>query len=80
MVEIKQVRQTTKERRGFFPEVHRPLRNDYVSVEELVREFSHNKPGLYQPLSSFFTKAIFSMKRQDHSPHKLVAAQHNLGS
>jgi hypothetical protein len=26
------------------------------------------------------TKAIFSTKRQDHSPYKLVAAHHNLGS
>jgi hypothetical protein len=36
-----------------FLEVHHPLRNGYVSVEELVREFSHNKPGLFQPLPSF---------------------------
>jgi hypothetical protein len=35
------------------PEVHHPLRNGYVSVEELVRDNSHNKPGLFQPLSSF---------------------------
>jgi hypothetical protein len=63
-----------------FLEVHLLLRKDYVSVEELVREFSHNKPGLFQPLSSFPTKAIFSMKKQDHSPHKLTAAHHNLGS
>jgi hypothetical protein len=48
--------------------------------EELVREFSHNKPGLFQPLSSFSTKAIFSTKRKDHSPHKLVVAHHNVGS
>jgi hypothetical protein len=36
-----------------FLEVHRPLRNDHVSVEELVREFSHNNLGLFQLLSSF---------------------------
>jgi hypothetical protein len=36
-----------------FPEVHRPLGKGYVSVEELVREFSHNKPVLFQLLSSF---------------------------
>jgi hypothetical protein len=36
-----------------FPEVHCPQRNGYVSVEELVREISHNKTGLFQPLSSF---------------------------
>jgi hypothetical protein len=46
-----------------FLEVHRPLRNDYVSIDELVREFSHNKSGLFQPLSSFSTKVIFSTKR-----------------
>jgi hypothetical protein len=63
-----------------FPEVHRPLRNGYVSVEELVREFSHNKLGLFQPLSSLSTKAIFLMKRQDHNPHKLIVAHHNVGS
>jgi hypothetical protein len=64
-----------------FPEVHRPLRNGYVSVEELVGEFSHNKLGLFQPLSFFLsTKAIFSMKSQDHNPHKLAAAHHNLRS
>jgi hypothetical protein len=36
-----------------FIEVHLPPRKDYVSVEELVRELSHNKLGLFQPLSSF---------------------------
>jgi hypothetical protein len=36
-----------------FFEVHLPLRKGYVSVEELVRELSHNKPGLFQPLSPF---------------------------
>jgi hypothetical protein len=34
-------RQTTKRCKDLFVEVHRPLRNGYVSVEELVRENSH---------------------------------------
>jgi hypothetical protein len=63
-----------------FPEVHLSLRKGYISIEELVRETFHNKSGLFQPLSSFSTKAIFSMKRKDHHPHKLAAAHHNLGS
>jgi hypothetical protein len=42
-----------------FPEVHRPLRNGYVFVEELVRDNSHNKPGLFQPLSSFPLRGSF---------------------
>jgi hypothetical protein len=56
-----------------FSEVHLQLRKGYVSIEELVRELSQNKLGLFQPLSSFSTEAIFSTKRQDHSSHKLVA-------
>jgi hypothetical protein len=47
------VRQTTKRCKDCFPEVHLPLRNGYVFVEELVRENSHNKPGLFQSLSPF---------------------------
>jgi hypothetical protein len=39
--------------KDLFPEVHLSLRKDYVSVEELVRELSHDKPGLFQLLSSF---------------------------
>jgi hypothetical protein len=42
-----------------FPEVHHPLRNGYVSVEELVKDNSHNKPGLFQPLSSFPLRGSF---------------------
>jgi hypothetical protein len=42
-----------------FPEVHHPLRNDYVSVEELVRDNSHNKPSLFQPLYSFPLRGSF---------------------
>jgi hypothetical protein len=42
-----------------FPEVHHPLRNGYVSVEELVRDKSHNKTGLFQPLSSFPLRGSF---------------------
>jgi hypothetical protein len=45
-----------------FPEVHRPQRNGYVFVEELVREISHNKPGLFQPLSSFPLRRSFQRK------------------
>jgi hypothetical protein len=55
-------RQITKRCKDLFPEVHRPLRNDYVSVEELVRENSHNKPGLFQPLSSFSLMWSFSRR------------------
>jgi hypothetical protein len=53
MLEKNLERQTTKRCKDLFLEVHRPLRNDYVSVEELARENSHNKSGLFQPLSSF---------------------------
>jgi hypothetical protein len=42
-----------------FPEVHHPLRNGYVSVEELVRDNSRNKPGLFQPLFSFPLRGSF---------------------
>jgi hypothetical protein len=62
-----------------FPEVHLPLRKGYVSFEDLVMELPHNKPGLIQPFSSFSSKAIFSMKRQDQ-PHKLAATHYNLES
>jgi hypothetical protein len=53
MLENNLERQTTKRCKDLFPEVQPPLRNGYVSVEELVRENSHNKAGLFQPLSSF---------------------------
>jgi hypothetical protein len=46
-------------RKDLFPEVHLPLRKGYVSVEELVRELSHNKSGLFQPLSSFTLRRSF---------------------
>jgi hypothetical protein len=36
-----------------FSEVHLPLRKDYVFVEEFIRENSHKKSGLLQPLFSF---------------------------
>jgi hypothetical protein len=42
-----------------FPEDHHPLRNGYVSVEKLVRDNSHNKPGLFQLLSSFPVRGYF---------------------
>jgi hypothetical protein len=53
------VRQTTKRDEDLFPNVHRPPRNGYVSIEELVREISHNKSGLFQPLSSFPLRRSF---------------------
>jgi hypothetical protein len=53
MLENNLERQTTMRCNDLFPEVHLPLRKGYVSVEELVRELSQNKPGLFQPLSSF---------------------------
>jgi hypothetical protein len=53
-------RQSTNRCMDLFPKVHHPLRNDYVSVEELLRENSHNKPGLFQPLSSFPLRRSFS--------------------
>jgi hypothetical protein len=51
--------QTTRRSKDLFPEVHHLLRNGYVSVEELVRDNSHNKPGLFQPLSSFPLRGFF---------------------
>jgi hypothetical protein len=51
--------QTTRRSKDLFPEVHHPLRNGYVSVEELVRDVSNNKPGLFQPLSSFPLRESF---------------------
>jgi hypothetical protein len=77
----KQLREANHKRcKDLFLEVHRPLRNDYVSFEELVRE---NSPQQARSLSTSFllsTKAIFFTKRQDHIPHKLPAAHHNLGN
>jgi hypothetical protein len=76
----KQLREANhKEMQGFVSRSSHPLRNGYVSVEELVRESSHNKSGLFQPLFFFPLRHLFT-KRQDHSPHKLPAAHHNLGS
>jgi hypothetical protein len=46
-------------KQDLFSEVHHPLRNGYVSVEELVRDDSHNKSGLFQPLSSFPLRGSF---------------------
>jgi hypothetical protein len=51
--------QTTQRSKDLFPEVHHPLSNDYVSVEELVGDNSHNKSGLFQPLSSFPLRGSF---------------------
>jgi hypothetical protein len=45
-----------------FFEVHCPQWNGYVSVEELVREFFHNKMGLFQPLSSLPLRGSFPQR------------------
>jgi hypothetical protein len=50
-----------KEMQGFVSEVHHPLRNDYVFIEELVRENSHKASSL-QPLFSFPLRRSFSRK------------------
>jgi hypothetical protein len=47
---------------NLFPEVHLPLRKGYVSVDELVRELSHNKSGLFQPLFSFPLRQCFPQR------------------
>jgi hypothetical protein len=62
MLEINLERQTTERRKNLFPEVHLPLRKDYVYVEELVRELFHNKSGLFQPLFSFPLRKTFSRR------------------
>jgi hypothetical protein len=49
----------TRRSKDLFSEVHHPLRNGYVSVEELVRDDSHNKPSLFQPLSFFPLRGSF---------------------
>jgi hypothetical protein len=56
----KQLRESNHtKKQGFVSEVHHPLRNGYVSVAELVRDDSHNKSGLFQPLSSFPLRGSF---------------------
>jgi hypothetical protein len=56
----KQLRESNTQRsKNLFPEDRHPLRNGYISVEELVRDNSHNKPGLFQPLSSFPLRGSF---------------------
>jgi hypothetical protein len=39
--------------KDLFLEVHLLLRKGYVSVEELVRELSHNKPSLFNHFPPF---------------------------
>jgi hypothetical protein len=59
----KQLREANhKEMQGFVSKVHHPLRNRYASVEEIVTENSHNKSGLFQPLSSFPLRQSFSRR------------------
>jgi hypothetical protein len=59
MLENNLERQTTQRSKDLFPEVHLPLRNGYTSVEELVRDNSHNKLGIFQPHSSFTLRGSF---------------------
>jgi hypothetical protein len=59
MLENNLERQTTKRCKYLFPEVHLPLRKYYVSIEELLREISHNKPGHFQPLFSIPLRRSF---------------------
>jgi hypothetical protein len=66
-------------KQGFVSPSSPPTKNGYISVEEFVRDNSHNN----RSLSTTFllsTKGIFSTKRQDRKPYKLPAADHNLGS
>ena len=52
----------------------------YVSVEDATS--GHKialRPDLFQPLLSIHYLDPFPLRRQDHSPHKLPAALHNLG-
>jgi hypothetical protein len=59
----KQLREANHARsKDLYPEVHRLLKNDYISMEELVRENSHNKSGLFQPISSFPLRQSFSRR------------------
>jgi hypothetical protein len=60
MLEKNLVRQTTQRCKDLFLEVHHSLRNGYISVEELVRENSYNKPGLFQHISLFPLRRSFS--------------------
>jgi hypothetical protein len=62
MLENNLERQTTKRCKDLFLEVHRPPRNGYISVEELVRENPHNKSDLFQPLSSFPLRQSFPQR------------------
>jgi hypothetical protein len=78
MLEIKGKPQRIHE--DLFPEGHLPLRKGHISVEELLRDLSHNKVRSLSTTFPFPTKVIFSTKRQDHNPHKLVAAQHTSGA
>jgi hypothetical protein len=67
-------------RKGLFPEVHLSLRKDYVSVEELVRELSPNKSGIFQLLSPFPLRRSFPQRGKITTLTKLPATHHNLRS
>jgi hypothetical protein len=72
----KQLREENhKEMQGFVSRSSPPTRNDYVSVEELVRENSHNKSGYFQPLSSFPLRQPFSRRGKITSPLLTVTPQ-----
>jgi hypothetical protein len=46
-------------KQGFVFRTSSPTKERCVSVEELVRDNSHNKSGLFQPLSSFPPRGSF---------------------
>jgi hypothetical protein len=59
----KQLRESNHtEEQGFVSRSSPPTKEwlvGYVSIEELVRDNSHNKPGLFQPLSSIPLRGSF---------------------
>jgi hypothetical protein len=62
MLEKQHIEANHNDSQRFVPEIHLPLRKVYVSVEDLVMELSHNKSGLFQPLSSFQLRRSFPQK------------------
>ena len=75
MLELKVVRQTTKETQGFVSEVQIHQRESYVSVEELVGLESlatrSLELGLFQPLL-LSTILILSTRGEDHARTNLL--------
>jgi hypothetical protein len=74
------VRQTTKERRGFVSRSSPPTKEQLRLRWGACKGILPQQAGSLSTAFLISTKAIFSTKRQDHSPYKLVAAHHNLGS